>query len=676
MKLSDQIIEIKGVGEKTSILYKKLNIETIEDLFELYPRQYLAYEDCVDIDKINIGERVAVLGTINSNVLIKNVKNLKIVSCTIKDLTGEMKLTWFNAVFLKQMFRIGQKYIFVGTVVMKGNQKVMEQSEYFTVEKYNELTKLLQPIYPLTDGITNNMIRKNIKTAMPLISSLDEYIPKEIVERYKLMDYKEAIMENHFPKNLQTLKVARERIIFDEFFVFLLAMNRIKEESSRVANLHKVNQVQDAEDLINKLPYSLTSSQLKVISEIKEDISSDRVMNRLIQGDVGSGKTIVALIAMLMCVKSGFQGALMVPTEVLARQHYEYFSTMLHEYHVNVQLLTGTTKLKDKRFIYDGLEKGEVDIVIGTHALIQEKVKYKQLGIVVTDEQHRFGVRQREILAEKGDTPHVLVMSATPIPRTLAIIMYGDLDISIIDELPANRLPIKNCVVNPSYRSTAYRFIGQQVRLGHQVYVICPMVSSSENLEVENVEEYVEVLRGELEKDIRIEYLHGKMSSEMKNDIMNSYVEHRIDVLVSTTVIEVGINVPNSTVMMIENAERFGLAQLHQLRGRVGRGDAQSYCIMICGKESDEAKERLEVLNHSNDGFYIANEDLKLRGAGDFFGLRQSGEVLFNLADIYNHASILKDANSAMDYLLKNNYDIRSIHNDKLMKKIDRAISI
>ena len=384
------------------------------------------------------------------------------------------------------------------------------------------------------------------------------------------------------------------------------------------------------------------------------------VMNRLIQGDVGSGKTIVAEMAMLATVTNGYQAALMAPTEVLAMQHYEGVSNDLQKFGVRIRLLVGSTKLSEKRKIYEELENGEIDVVIGTQALIQDKVTYHNLALVITDEQHRFGVRQRESLSQKGEEPHVLVMSATPIPRTLGIIMYGDLDISVMKDMPAMRKPIKNCVVGQSYRTTAYHFMAEQIKQGHQVYIICPMVGESENLDVENVIGYQASIREYFSKNVNISCLHGKMPPEEKNQIMEAFQRNEIQILVSTTVIEVGINNPNATVMMIENAERFGLAQLHQLRGRVGRGDAQSYCIFLCGTESKAAKERLEILNKSNDGFYIANEDLKLRGPGDFFGIRQSGDLLFRLGDIYNDADLLKQANEAIDLLEKEDFDFHT----------------
>ena len=455
----------------------------------------------------------------------------------------------------------------------------------------------------------------------------------------------------HFPKNYDELVLARRRIVFDEFFDFLFYLRENKEQSEQLVNEYQMIETADTVRFLEQLPFSLTKAQKKVWAEIRSDLNSAYCMNRLIQGDVGSGKTIIAVLALLMCVSNGYQGAMMAPTEVLATQHYEDVCGFVDKYHIAMKpaLLVGSMTAKEKREVYARIESGEVNLVIGTHAVIQDKVIFKNLALVVTDEQHRFGVRQREILANKGHNPHVLVMSATPIPRTLAIILYGDLQISVIDELPANRLPIKNCVVNTSFRKKAYEFIETEVRKGRQAYVICPMVEEGEMDELENVVEYAEKLRSALSADIQIATLHGKMRPADKNRIMEEFAKHNIDVLVSTTVIEVGINVPNSTVMMVENAERFGLAQLHQLRGRVGRGEHQSYCIFISTKDNKETMERLNILNHSNDGFHIASEDMKLRGPGDLFGIRQSGEFAFKMADIYGDANILKMASEAVN---------------------------
>ena len=486
----------------------------------------------------------------------------------------------------------------------------------------------------------------------------------------QLMPLKEAVIGTHFPEDMERLLICRNRLVFDEFFRFLVEMHSLRNQTIKVLNHYPIEDWSAVRQYTDELPFELTQGQKDAIADIRSDMAGSTVMNRLIQGDVGSGKTAVAMMAILATVKNGYQAAFMVPTEVLAMQHYESLEKDLGKWGIRAALLCGSTRLSEKRRIYQMLADGEIDVVVGTHALIQDKVNYQKLALVITDEQHRFGVRQREKLSQKGEEPHVLVMSATPIPRTLAIIMYGDLDISVMKDMPAQRKPIKNCVVGTDYRPTAYKFIYQQIAQGHQVYIICPMVEASENVSAENVMDYQERIREYFPDSVRISYIHGKMTPDEKNTIMNQFANRQIDILISTTVIEVGINNPNATVMLIENAEKFGLAQLHQLRGRVGRGEAQSYCIMISGTDRKEAMDRLSILNASNDGFYIANEDLKLRGPGDFFGIRQSGDMLFHLGDIYNNADILKQANDAISYLESIEYPIESLVDDRTISSV------
>lgn len=676
MRLTDSIDELKGIGDKTKALYRKLKINTIEDLLEHYPRTYLKYDEPVDIAEAPVGERVAIRATVNSYVELKKMRTLTVASFQAKDYTGSLKLVWFNAPFIKKVFHIGQTFVFVGTVTIRNYQKVMEHPEYYSEAQYLEKRKELQPVYPLTEGLTNKKIQKDIKAAGGVIHEMQEYLPLDIPKRYQLMEYSEAVRQIHFPLNYEELEKAHRRLVFDEFFLFLLAMRRLEIHRSRIENQYRIEKGSWCQTLIDSLPYELTGAQKKVYQEIATDMGGASVMNRLVQGDVGSGKTIVAVLALLMTAEAGYQGAMMAPTEVLAEQHYETIRKMLEPFPVKIALLTGSTPAKEKRKILEALKKQEIQIVIGTHALIQNTVEFGNLALVITDEQHRFGVHQREELAEKGREPHILVMSATPIPRTLAIILYGDLDISIMDEMPASRLPIKNCVVGAESRETAYHFIEKEISRGHQAYVICPMVEDSDGMEAENVIDYADQLRMNLSPYIQVAYLHGKMSQKEKSQIMEQFYANEIQVLVSTTVIEVGIDNPNATVIMIENAERFGLAQLHQLRGRVGRGTAQSYCIMINTSEKEEAKERLDVLYHSNDGFHIANEDLRLRGPGDFFGSAQSGECLFQLADIYANADVLKEAQSAIRYLERRQYDFEHIEYYKLSEKLDMALNL
>lgn len=665
MKLTDNITEIKGIGEKTAQAFAKLGIYTVNDLLNTYPRNYLSYGEVVDIDKTKIGERCAIRAVITSYIDVRQMRNIKLTSASAKDTTGNIRLVWFNSPFLKKVFHKGDTYIFVGTIKQKNGMRTMEMPEYYKIQAYEEIKQEMQPVYPLTHGLSNKTFQKAVMKVRELIGMMDDYIPCEILNEEKLMALSDAYDNIHFPMNEEVLRNAIRRLAFDEFYRFLYDMSVLKNENIYAMNSHVIIQGKAVAEFVGRLPYNLTKGQQSAIEDILADMGSEHVMNRLLQGDVGSGKTVVAAAAMYACAKQGFQCALMVPTEVLAKQHYTELSKMYEGLGIKIGCLVGSTSIKDKRRIYEDLKSGELDVIIGTHAIIEDKVIFKSLGLVVTDEQHRFGVNQRKRLSEKGDFPHTLVMSATPIPRTLAIIMYADLDISTITELPKGRKPIKNCVVGTDYRQTAYRFIAGQVAEKNQVYVICPMVEESDTLDITNVTHYAETLKSNLPNDVRVDILHGQMKADEKNRIMDEFIQGNIDVLVSTTVIEVGINNPNATVMMVENAERFGLAQLHQLRGRVGRGKKQSYCIFINGKESEESMDRLRVLENSNDGFFIAGEDLKLRGPGDFFGIRQSGDVIFKLADIYNHSDMLKlaqDMLSKYGFKPGNQADIGLIH--------------
>jgi len=654
MNKNTPIIEIKGIGEKSQKLFEKLDIRTVGDLISHYPRDYETFGEPMPIAQAGPGEVCTVYASVAGIPNQKKIRNLIILNVNIKDNSGAMQLTFFNMPFLKNVLKPGGFYVFRGMVQSRGAVKIMEQPKIHSYEDYCKQTNVLQPKYALTKGLTNPAVQKAMKQALTFYEFEEEYYPKEIQEQYNLMPIKEALCTIHFPIDMDSLKQARNRIVFDEFFWFLLLLRKNKELGTQLANEYPMYETAETVRFLEQIPFSLTKAQKKVWQELRDDMGSPYCMNRLIQGDVGSGKTIVAVLALLMCAANGYQGALMAPTEVLAMQHFENIMEYTSQYQLPFKpiLLVGSMTAKEKREAYEKIASGEANLIIGTHALIQNKVEYHSLALVVTDEQHRFGVRQREHLAEKGKNPHVLVMSATPIPRTLAIILYGDLQISVIDELPADRLPIKNCVVNTSYRPKAYEFIAKEVAHGRQAYVICPMVEEGELEDVENVIDYTAKLKAVLPSNIQVAYLHGKMRSADKNRIMEEFAAHNIDVLVSTTVIEVGINVPNATVMMVENAERFGLAGLHQLRGRVGRGSHQSYCIFVSTSEKKETMERLQILNHSNDGFFIASEDLKLRGPGELFGVRQSGEFSFKNADIYADAAILQQASEAVDYVL------------------------
>ena len=644
MRYEDSIRQIKGVGEKAEQRFHKLDIWNVGDLLEHYPREYDEFHDLVKIADVKEGEMAAVEGVMACRPSIHTTARLKILSMVLEDETGRITVTWFNMPFLANRLKMGTRYILRGKVGRKNGKLVLEQPKMYSKNEFFKQVGRLHPIYPLTAGLTNHAVEKAVRDAIGSLEGAAEFLPADLRKRQNLLAYRKAIHDIHFPKNQLEYRKARKRLVFDEFFLYQAALQAIRIKNYKPSS-HVMTQNKRMEEFVNNLPYELTAAQKRVYEEIEKDMTGGMTMNRLVQGDVGSGKTVVAVMALFLAVCNGEQGAFMVPTEVLAMQHKESLEAMLAPYGVKIGLLIGSMTAKEKREGKQKLAEGEWDVVVGTHAILQDNVEFEDLALVITDEQHRFGVRQREKLMEKGDTPHVLAMSATPIPRTLALVLYGDMDLSIMDELPANRLPIKNCVVGTDYRPQAYRFMKDQIEKGRQVYIICPMVEEKEEVALESVVMYSEQLKEIFPAAITIECLHGKMKPKEKNEVMQRFIEGTTDILVSTTVIEVGIDVPNATVMMIENAERFGLAQLHQLRGRVGRGKEQSYCILMYGKESKEGKERLSILAGSNDGFEIAREDLKLRGQGDFFGVMQSGDKLFSLADIYEDAQVLKAAN-------------------------------
>ncbi len=669
----EPITSLKGIGEKTGKLFERLGIHTVDELLEYYPRTYDIFEKPVKVRELKPDTLAAVEGVLMKNGEVRRFSHIQVTLAFLFDGQDKLQLTWYNMPFLASSLKSGSRFVFRGRVVKKSGRLTMEQPEMFSLESYQAVEGSMQPVYGQTKGLGNKAIVRAVSQALKAISMVREYLPSDIRIRQELAEYNFALEHIHFPSDRQEFLFARKRMVFDEFFLFLLAVRRLKEKREYKKSRFVMKIQEEAEELKKKLPYSLTEAQERALQEIYSDLSSGLIMNRLVQGDVGSGKTILAVLALLQAACNGFQGALMAPTEVLAKQHFQSVTELFETYGIKkkVVLVTGSMTAKEKRTVYEQIASHEADIIIGTHALIQEKVVYDKLALVITDEQHRFGVGQREALGSKGEEPHVLVMSATPIPRTLAIIIYGDLDISVIDQLPASRLPVKNCVVNTSYRKKAYDFIAKQVAEGRQAYVICPMVEKSEMIEAEDVLDYTRMLKSQLPPSICVEYLHGKMKGKEKNAVMERFAANEIQVLVSTTVIEVGVNVPNATVMMIENAERFGLAQLHQLRGRVGRGKYQSYCIMVnCGDEEGTSK-RLDILNRSNDGFYIASEDLKLRGPGDIFGLRQSGDMEFRLADIFTDASVLKTASEEVNRLLADDPGLAKEDHEELRKRLD-----
>ena len=674
MDINSSIRELKGIGDKTGKTFEKLGVYSILDMLLAFPRDYRKMPSCETVSSLMQNQEQAVEVVLVGTPIVKNRNNLSLTFAKAADHTGELHLVWFRSPYIKNSLKSGESYIFYGKPIWKNNQLTMEQPEIYTKEKYAQLQESYQPIYSLSKGITNNLFCKTMKQACDVMTEDIEFLPADILKRQGLVPYHSAIREMHFPTTLEALQKAHDRLAFNEFFLFLIQMKLLKGNHDRTSNHCLMQDTSVVNQIIDRLPYSLTNAQNESIQEILKDMKGQYMMQRLLQGDVGSGKTIVAFIAMAVAASNGYQAAIMAPTEVLARQHYENFLSWCKEFSLDfpVFLLTGSVKAKEKRELYKRIEQKKGALIIGTHALIQEKLNFHSLGLVITDEQHRFGVRQREAFATKGISPHILVMSATPIPRTLAIILYGDFDISLMKELPAKRLPIKNCVVDEGYRTKMYDFIKKEIADGHQVYIICPLVEESENLDAQNVMDYTMNLTEQLGHQISVAYLHGKMKAEEKYEIMDLFQKNEIQVLVSTTVIEVGVNVPNATVMMIENAERFGLAQLHQLRGRVGRGNAQSYCILVNGSKTKQAKKRLDILNHSNDGFEIAKMDLKLRGPGDFFGIRQSGLMEFQVGDVLNDASILAAASKECDALLEDEATINYEKNKRLYDVVQK----
>lgn len=653
-ELKEPVTDIKGIGAKYTELFSKLNIYTKEDLLYYFPRSYEEFPPKRTVSEVENGYKNAVEGIITGTINLRRIRNLSILTFSFADRTGIVHATIFNMPYLKNSLHAGKKYVFYGKTFIKGTQITMEQPVLYSPEDYDTLSGCLMPRYSIIKGMTDKTIRKALRKIMECDELHADPLSEDLRIRYHLIERADAFYGIHFPQNKEQYLNARKRFVFEEFLCFLLQTARGSGGEKRIKNPYPMIRVAETGRFIEALPFQLTSAQHKVWKQIEDDLQGDYSMNRLVQGDVGSGKTIVAVLALLMTAANGYQGALMAPTEVLARQHFQTIHEMTVKYGLPFRpvLLTGSLSTKERRLSYEAMESGEANLIIGTQALIQDKVQYHNLALVVTDEQHRFGVKQRETLAKKGCYPHILVMSATPIPRTLAIILFGDLSVSVIDEYPKDRLPVKSCILPSEKRGEAVSFMIKRIREGRQAYIICPMAEDGVMEELENVVAYTEKLRASLPEEIRVSFLHGKMKNAEKNKIMDAFSAHDIDILVSTTVVEVGVDVPNATVIMIENAERFGLAGLHQLRGRVGRGTCQSYCIFISDAQSDTAKKRLQVLLDSNDGFVIANEDMKLRGPGDIFGIRQSGTLEFKIGDIYQDSDILKLASECRDYLL------------------------
>ena len=734
-----ELTKLKGIGEKTAEAFNRLGIFSAEDLVRYFPRSYESFDKPVPLYELEPGKTMTVEGVLSKDASMNHFNGMTIVNAYIADMTGRLQLSWYNSPFVRNSLREGAHLIFRGRVYEKNGRLIMNQPKFYKPEVYKEKYEgRLMPLYSLTRGLSNNTIVNAVAEALTKCSRANEYLPEDIIEDYGLKSIDVTAIRMHFPRDNEELKASRRRAVFDEFFLERLAGMRLSRNARSLKSSYICRPDFRLIKFIADLPFELTKGQLRAYKEINADMSSGRVMNRLIEGDVGSGKTMVAVLAMLGAALNGYQAAIMAPTAVLASQHFETFKRLLEKNEgfdgkVNTVLLTGSMTASERREALRRIKEHEVNIIIGTHALFQEGVEYAALGLIVTDEQHRFGVGQREALSDKGNMPHTLVMSATPIPRTLAIIMYSDMDISMITERPEGRIPIKNCVVGPAYRPTAYKFIFDEVKKGRQVYIICPAIEENDEdganssidssngsdasfnknaaahavkgeagttgqvidsgkirlahdaaksgknrnasqPTLENVTDYIAKLKKLCPKGVRAEMLHGRMKNDEKEAVMRRFKEHETDILVSTTVVEVGVDVPNATVIMIENAERFGLAELHQLRGRVGRGEHQSYCIMINTSDTEKAAERLAILNSSNDGFKIAEEDLRLRGPGDVFGVKQSGDVEYRIADIYQDADILKDASAAAARIMEQDPELENTEHQQLRRISDEYL--
>lgn len=634
------IEHLNGIGSKKGQLFRKLGIDTVGALVRFYPRTYEDWSDPCLIENAEIGETVCIKAVVMQPVSETRISGGRLLAKTrVYDDSGYLTLTFFNNRYISSMLKAGEEYLFYGKITEGGGYREM-LSPVFAKPSVGEV---IHPIYSQVAGLTTKQIEASVKQALVMLPEvIVDPIPDYIRYKYDLAGIKSALTKIHFPKNMEDIKRARRRLIFEELLVLVIGLTSMKSVAKKESEI--IVSADHTEEFVKLLPYTLTNAQRRAIDDCINDITRKKTaMNRLIQGDVGSGKTMVAAACAYTCIREGYQVAMMAPTEILAAQHYDTFVHLFKDTDVRVKLLTGSMTAKQKRLILDELSGGEIDFIVGTHSLISETVEFSRLALVITDEQHRFGVRQRADLLSKGKNPHLMVMSATPIPRTLALMIYGDLDLSVIDELPPGRKSVDTMLIDDSIRLRAYNFLLKQIDEGRQCYIVCPAVENNETGLI-NVVEYAESLTKGSFKDRRVEVLHGKMKASAKDDVMHRFVSGEIDVLVSTTVIEVGVNVPNASIMMIENADRFGLSQLHQLRGRVGRGEHKSYCILVSNAKGQEARRRLNALCKTNDGFVIADEDLKLRGPGDFFGSRQHGLPELKIADLAENVGILQEA--------------------------------
>lgn len=667
----ESIYSLQGVGGQRAASLAKRGIKTVEDLLYYFPRGHEDRTKFLEIADCPVGEFACISAKVYSPVKETRIrKNFTVYTMVVFDDSGAINVVWYNNRFVKNAFRSGEEVLFYGKVTASGRKKEMQNPVYEKAGKERFIGRIV-PIYPLSGNLTQKVVQSLVEQALSVCGRLEEYIPSDLRQKYNIAEVNFAMKNIHFPKDFESYEIARRRFIFEELLILQLALYARRSDAVKAIRTPFGNTA-CAEEFIKSLPFKLTNAQKRVINEMCRDMKTDTPMNRLVQGDVGSGKTVVAAAGMYVAYKNGYQSAIMAPTEILASQHFDTFSRFFENTDIKIVLLTKGTK--DKKAVYEKIKNGEYDIVIGTNAIIQKDVEYKNLGFVVADEQHRFGVAQRAQLVLKGENPNTLIMTATPIPRTLSLILYGDLDVSVIDELPPGREPVSTYAVGEEMRKRIYAFLDKHIKNGSQAYVVCPLIEESEKSDLADANSIYEQLKNFFPQ-YNVGLMHGKMKSGEKESIMHDFAANKIQILVSTTVIEVGVNVPNSNIMIIENAERFGLSTLHQLRGRVGRGGGEAYCIMFAHSNNEITRKRMETLCKSNDGFYISEQDLKLRGPGDFFGTRQHGLPDLRVANLFTDAKILEEAQHAAKDISEGKYKMDATEFFGLQKKVDKILS-